>query len=126
MKGNDGFVMNMILLRENGDIQPVLVKSDEIHESMCGWIGNGCNAIQNIRMVDAMDFDFPVFLVTDKNGRFLCSPMNLTASMLSGTEVYGNALIATNDGENICGMSKSQVAELTNYLLAIIRNVAHP
>ena len=116
--------MNAILLKENGDIQTVqLSEQSPIQAELCNQIGNGCGTLAMLRMTDAKDLSFPVSLVSDPDGKFLCGSLNLTATALTGQGVYGNALLVAHDSR-FCGMTDEQVAEMTDYLLSVVRNVA--
>lgn len=65
--------MNAILLKDNGDIQTVQLSDlTPIKDSLCSQIGNGCGSLAILRVTDARDLSFPVALVSDADGKFLC------------------------------------------------------
>ena len=116
--------MNAILLKDNGDIQTVQLSDlTPIKDSLCSQIGNGCGTLAILRVTDARDLSFPVSLVSDPDGKFLCGSLNLTAAVLTGQDVYGNALLVAHDSR-FCRMTDEQVSEMQEFLRSIVRSAA--
>lgn len=114
----------VICLLMNGDIQIVPVKDEDPLLSIRQQIGKGCEDVQTESIVDKADFSFPVFLVTGTSKTLNSNRLNLNASVLSASHIFGNAVLATSDGENICGMSEAQIKVVREYLLSSAGAVA--